>query len=909
MMVKQTFRFVLILMALLFVFACDTTKKVDFELEVAVSLEGKPVSQAKVFVDGTQIGSTDDRGYYLQKMQKLPGQEVQVAVTKEASGYRIESWKDSFVTKLPKQGIVEKYSLKADLKATRYFTLMVSDNGEPVDGAAVRVQGRSVAQTDENGELVYEYQKPSPKGFKVGVTKKGYKGWQKTIKVKPGQLYEVALAKKAEPKKVVAAAPIEKPQEIEKPKEAAKPGAKKPAPAPATKKAKPQIRKATLYVSAFTQAYGTSKGLPGVAVSVNGQKVGKTNSKGTYTYSYKGKAVEQAKIKLSAPGYIPQEWETSVPLKGKQRVQSYFYPVKPPPIRVGIYGYINNSPDQDLAEVIERVEEAIANNLFVFGGFSEVSKESLRAMMLQANMDMETATTKGWKKTSLVKSVDMIISGSVTQDDAGMSIETTVITADGNILLSQINRARKIKNIKNTAKLIVGGIIDQFPFEGTVTAAEDDVYSINLGKLDHRIRRGNEFRFLVADLDKSGRLKGYREAGLLRTVDTDDDFSHLEIAELNEGEQVQVGDRVIRRIYLDEQRETEKASAVILAKGGVNPNEKPLWGVNVYLNNSWVGTTGAKGTVEIPISLLEEHDILLSRHGYQQVSDTISIDADQEVKEFLLDVANAVFKVESEPSGAEVFVDGVSVGKTPILEGELVNFGFRKIKLSVGGDFRDWERVIEFNRPEVDRTGDSKIIFLKDYLKIGQRAEKKGQVDTAISAYAAIERANPDYSVARCRLAQLYMDEKNDYDSAIKEFEKVLSLPENKQIIYKQFAVTYTNLGHAYYEKGNSLARKDRRAAAGNFAKAIKKLDKAKQNTRFFPKSSYHAAVHDTYYYRALSYHKLYLVTKKRALIHKADRAWQEYFDFFPKKLEKKSNFIAMRKGAKKYWNQIKDLN
>jgi len=105
MMVKQTFRFVLILMALLFVFACDTTKKVDFELEVAVSLEGKPVSQAKVFVDGTQIGSTDDRGYYLQKMQKLPGQEVQVAVTKEASGYRIESWKDSFVTKLPKRVI------------------------------------------------------------------------------------------------------------------------------------------------------------------------------------------------------------------------------------------------------------------------------------------------------------------------------------------------------------------------------------------------------------------------------------------------------------------------------------------------------------------------------------------------------------------------------------------------------------------------------------------------------------------------------------------------------------------------------------------------------------------------------------------------------------------------------------
>ena len=45
------------------------------------------------------------------------------------------------------------------------------------------------------------------------------------------------------------------------------------------------------------------------------------------------------------------------------------------------------------------------------------------------------------------------------------------------------------------------------------------------------------------------------------------------------------------------------------------------------------------------------------------------------------------------------------------------------------------------------------------------------------------------------------MDEKKDYDMAIREFENVLSLPENQQIIYKQFAITYTNLGHAYYHK------------------------------------------------------------------------------------------------------------
>ncbi len=437
---------------------------------------------------------------------------------------------------------------------------------------------------------------------------------------------------------------------------------------------------------------------------------------------------------------------------------------------------------------------------------------------------------------------------------------------------------------------------------------EAESCSINLGKLDFQIRRGNEFRYMVAETDRSGRLKGYRDAGLLRVVQTDDNSSMLEVVELAEGTQLRVGDRVVRRIYLDERRETEKATATVSVKGGTPPSDSPLWGVNVYLNNTWVGTTGSKGSVNIPVRLYEEQDILLSRHGFQQFRDTISFGEDREVMEFGLDVANALFKVESEPSGAEVSIDGVAIGNTPLAEGVLVNFGFRKVKLAAGGDFRDWERVIEFNQPEVDRTGDRKILFLKDYMKIGKRAESQGNMEAAIAAYANTERENPDYSEARCRLAQLYMDEKNDSDAAIREFESVLSLPENRQIIYKQFAVTYTNLGHAYYEKGNSVIRSDQRAAAKNFASAIKNLGIAKQNTRFFPTAQYDEALHDTYYYRAMSYHKLYLVTKKRSLIDRADRAWQEYFDFFPKSLNGKSNFVNLRNGADKYWSQIKDL-
>jgi tetratricopeptide (TPR) repeat protein len=545
----------------------------------------------------------------------------------------------------------------------------------------------------------------------------------------------------------------------------------------------------------------------------------------------------------------------------------------------------------------------------MYGCFREVPKSQLREMMLHNSLDMETVATKGWQHAPLIKSVDMMISGSVTKVDQGINIETTLIAADGNIVLSQINTARKKKNVGNTAKLIANSIIDQFPFEGTIAAIDAQGYRINLGKSDYRIRRGSRFRYRVADMDGSGRVKGFQDAGTLSVVETDDSASWAEVVDLNPNAEIKIGDRVIRRFYLDEKRETEKASILLSAKGGLPPDDKPLWGVNVYLNNSWVGTTGSNGKVDIPLNMYEEYDILLSRHGYQPLQDIISIDQSKQDKEFFLEIANALFKVESQPSGADVYVDGVKIGQTPILDGKLVNFGFRKIKLSAGGEYRDWERVVEFKKPEVELIGPHKVVFLKDYMKIGKTAEQNGEIDAAIQAYSQTEKGNPDYSAARHRLAQLYMDEKNNYDAAVVEFENVLALPENQQIIYKQFAVTYTNLGHAYYEKGMALLLKDKNAAAANFAKAIKNLNIAKQNTRFFPNVQFDEAVHDTYYYLALSYHKLYLVSKKQALVEKANLAWRDYFDFFPKNLEERSNFITIRNAARKYWDQIKNLS
>jgi tetratricopeptide (TPR) repeat protein len=857
-MVKLSVRSALLVLASSMLFACAGEK---LELEVKARVDGQPATQAKVSVDGEEQGVTDANGTFSKILKKKPGAEVEVTVVKDMPGYRIKPWKTTFLVKLPKSGTVEKYSFDAELPASRYVTIIATEKGTPVPDAMVKVGGTEAGKTDAKGEFVYEYKDLPQAQIDLAVSKSGYSVWRKTGALEPGQRLEAALTKRV-----------------------------------------------LITISALAEEYGQASGIPGIAVAIDKKQMGKTDAKGMYTYSYDGEPGRKVQIALAADGYIPAAWKTSAVLEGEINLQRYFYPTTPKPIRAGIYRFVGNTPNVDLKDIVAQVESAVAAQLFKNTCFREVPTKTLQSEVKHAKLSIEKITAKGWRGTPLRKTVDMIILGSVAKDDNGLLIETKFYTSGGKLILSQITRARGAGDINSAAKETASAVLERFPFEGTVISAEGDRYRINLGKSGYRISRGAEFALMAPRLDESGKISGYRETGRLKVKKAEDAGSWAEVEDLKKGEKIAIGDRAVRRIYREGEDEGVRNYFVLTAKGGLPPDVSPLAGVNIYVNDEWLGTTGADGKAEVPVRIGKSFSLMLYRHGYQQVSDKVRIEKNKDAKEFVLSVNNSVFKIESDPPSAEVFVDGEKIGKTPILDGKLVNLGFHTVKVSIGGDYRDWEEVVEFSKKDENRTGDRKIVLPKDYLKIGERAEQRGEIDGAIQAYQSTEKEHPDYSEAHHRLAQIYLDDKNDYDAAIREFENVLSLPENQQLVYKQFAVAFTNLGHAYYEKGNALVQKDKDAAAQDFAKAIQNLQVAKQNTRFFPTMHYDEALHDTYYYTALSYHKLYLITKKTTILNNANLAWREYFDFFPKKLEGDSAFEQSREAAQKYWSQIKNL-
>src|SRR6267154_4722808 len=142
-MVTTHARFLPVLLATALLGACGQR----LDIEVKARIDGQPAAQAKVAIDREEVGVTDAQGAFAQRLSRKAGSEVEVTVSKEAPGYRIDPWKATFLVKLPKGDEIVTYRVEADLKATRYVTVRVSEAGAPVPEAKVTIGCNEAAAT------------------------------------------------------------------------------------------------------------------------------------------------------------------------------------------------------------------------------------------------------------------------------------------------------------------------------------------------------------------------------------------------------------------------------------------------------------------------------------------------------------------------------------------------------------------------------------------------------------------------------------------------------------------------------------------------------------------------------------------------------------------------------------------
>ncbi len=827
-------------------------KPVDFPLEVKVLLDGRPVKDADIVVDGTAEGRTDAQGLFAKRFARLPEQPVRLEVRKEADKFRAKPWEKTFALK--RRGGSEPREAQAfTVELQRYVVVAVSHDGKPVAGAEVTVEGNPAGATSESGELEHTFDKWPKSGLRVAVRKEGYGDASLVHRGESGDRIGVPLHNSA-----------------------------------------------VVTVEALEERNGVGRPIEGATVAIGGNEVGKTGKNGILVYRHKGKLGGTVPVRISAAGYLPSAATRSVTLAGNRKIRHYFQSTAGERPRAAFLGFAANTRGEDIDDVVKRVESAFVQELFGAKAFTQVPAATARDLIKRSKLTYEKLQTTGWRGTALAEAVDVIVFGSVARAEGdSFVIEVSFFTPDGKLAMSQAAVAASSGSwrVGRAVNALVANVLSAYPVAGVVTAVSGETVQINVGRNQFPINGEDLFVVQSVKRGEDGRITGHSEGGTVKVRRARDDYAEAQ-AEALRGEP-RPGDRVVR---LDAAARADGADWVVIAvKGGKSGEEAALRGANVYVDQRWVGTTNRRGEVGVSLRPGRKYQVIVYRHGYEQGTASIEPAKKGERHEFALKSFISDFTVESEPSGATVQLDDQRIGTTPITKPYPVTLGFRSVRIDAGGDWRAWEEVVEFKRPEENR----KIVLHKDYLKLADRAENARQFDEAIRLYTAAPKEHPDYAELRHRLGQLYLDDKRDYDRAIAELELVQAIPEVDELVLKQYAVVYTNLGKAYYAKGESLLRGNRNDALQYFAKAAKALDRARENTRFFPNERHDEAVHDTYYYRALAYHNLYQVTKRDALLPSVELAWHEYVDFFPARLRGRPEFEQLRESGEKLAKQV----
>ena len=593
-------------------------------------------------------------------------------------------------------------------------------------------------------------------------------------------------------------------------------------------------------------------------VLLGGKPIGKTDKTGSLRYQAPDR---EATLEVRKGGFVPDPASAKAPAKRAAQILVPLVPREAPGYRIALVPPKSGTTgDSEVDAALPEIEDKLSDHLFSHACFQKAESQ---------------------------KAADAIVSVVASRAEGGLMLLVKVAWASGKPI-GGFAETGKFSRVNSLSEAVASKIVEVFPFEGHVVGFEDERAVTSLGSgSDRGVKKGDAVALFHWDGKKPPKLAPLGRA-VVRRVDTD--FSRVE---LQKGAQTPVvGDKAV---LLPRALEASfDSAAAFTVKAGRPGAERPFADVNVYRDGSWVGVTSASGEIQVPVASSEKHVFLFAKGGIKPYQEEIKAGEALGPRIVLLPDVTSRLKLESEPSGARVRVDDEELGLTPLETDVLM--GFHHVVLEAGEDWRAYDKVMEFKSLEEDYTGGRRLVLQKDVLARSEALLQKGDMEAAIAVLTQVQTGHPDYSAAHHRLAGLYLDEKKDPSKAIHEYQRVLELPENRELVNKRFTVTFLNLGRAYYLLGTPEGCQ----------KAIDNLTIARDNKRFFPKDEHERATHDTLYFLALSSHKLYHSAPGESMLRETSSRWKDYFDYFPASLQNDDEVKQARGSAEHYYEEIR---
>jgi hypothetical protein len=801
-----------------------------------VSLRGVAVQ-----VDGKAMGETGTDGVLKFEVVADPGDELALSASLDRAGMDFEPWQGKLVVRKWSRSDPEslRYATTAKLtpRSTSAF-VEVRAGGAPVEGASVKVGTKAAGKTDGEGRLALRLDKKLSSAVTLAVQARGFAMRTEKVTLRAGETLRVDLDEQS----TVSAA-----------------------------------------VLAGYESLGRFVPVAEAEARVGDRALGRSDASGRVPVEVDA---ERVKLELSRDGFLPNPATATLRAESSGSQVVPLYPESGPIYRIVVLPPKNASPDQSGASSArDELEDKLADYLFSFGCFERVDAESFTSALRKSKRTPDAALEKGWAETAAAPLADAVVTSELSLGSE-LVLSVRVVSVTGKLLGAFAERQKPAK-VRQLAESVASEIVEVFPFEGHVVGEDEGGYATTLGGLGRGLRRGQSVEIVRWSGARPPKLKSIAR-GRIRRFDKESS-----VIELQSGEPPATGDKVV--LLPRAQAATLSASLQLTVLAGTQGSETPFADTNVYRDGIWVGTTRDDGTLEVSVEPNRAHDFLFVRPGVEPHREALKVKRSGEAQTVRVPNTLAHLVIESEPSGARVIVDGREVGTTRF-DG-YVPLGFRRVQIDGGEGWRAFDQVLELNALEASYTGAQRIVLQKDVLAEAEQLIARGEIDAAVTALSDVGTQHPDYSAAHNLLGGLYLDEKKDPDAAIREFDLVLSLPENRELVSKKFAVTFLNLGRAHYVKGGD----------DHYRQAIENLTKARDNKRFFPKDQHDRALHDTLYYLALASHRLYHEhSADGALLQQSARRWKDYFDFLPESLQGDPQIQEARESAEQFYAEIR---
>lgn len=853
-----------------------------------------PLPGADIYLNQKFIGRSDETGVFSDEVRLIVGEVYTLRIERDSGGYVYGPWETHFKAEreieikklvrpreegvpslegefdilseieraqLGRASTYEKYHFLAILDGYMYYTLKVtSEGGKPADNATVIINGKEEGKTDNDGIFLVKYTGEDTREETIQINKEGEHIWKDSVEIYPSAEINIELNKML-----------------------------------------------LIDVRCITEYYDVSTGIKDAEVSVvkNGTKVflGKTDSEGNLFSKFKSERGVDGplvvEIKYSR-GYVPAINERRIRVKSdmpKLELYDISFYIRSPTPRISVFPIdVVGASDPYLIKKAEEIRRSIEDLISVQKVFNLTSGIDTKRLLERFEVDYKNG--KGWADKPIVKKyVDAIIFGSLSSENGKLNVQLKSIDYNG-VKLFEISRELTQRDIRAFVENVSNLLLQKFPFEGIIFDVRNGI-RINLGSR-FGIRKGTSFHGYYERIGVSQKNIIKRKVAKLRVVDVKRDYSMCELVSVEEGFLVESGIKVKR--YIEEGVKKHRIYLTIEIVSG----KEPVEGANIYIDRVWIGQSNDKGVYKARLLSNSEYELMVYKEGFEPFEKLIKTGETDDVLSVNIRRGIAVLRIDSNPAGAMVSVDGKPVGITPLKEPITVPYGFHLIELEKEG-YKKYKNYIKIDRKRINFTGKRKIVLYRDYYSLARSYFEKGQYKEVIEVLEKVDARHPDYLKTLKLLGYIYLNDIKDYSKATQYFSKAISIAEK---MYNETEVLFLkyNLALSYFFDGEEKYYINEFASLESYKNAILNFNEVRLGKNLIPIDRREEILLDSIFYMAVSYQKSYYLTERVEHLINAESLWRDYFDFFNKELLKDSYFKNQYETAESYRKEIERL-